>query len=217
MTPYTALYDDVMPELPGADLAVVLHQIKRTCNDFYERSLYARETLVPIDVVQGTATYTPIVSDPADFEIGKILGVRFNNGSAAGPVKLQSRTKHQLNIEVPNWDTRQGNPVYYTQGDIASVTLVYVPDAGYVGGLIITIAKLPIYLGVGIDTNIFEKFSEAIGAGIKQRMMRMAKKPWSNPPMALEYGKFFESEVSAAAVIAGRSFGSAPLRSRSYG
>lgn len=217
MTPYTALYDDVMPELPGADLAVVLHQIKRSCNDFYERSLYARETLPAIDIVQGTATYTPLPTDSTNFEIGKIIGARFNNGSAAGPARLQARSKHQLNVEIPNWDTRQGNPVYYTQSNISSLTLVYIPDAGYLGGLIVTIAKLPIYAGTGIDTDVFEKFSEAIGSGVKQRMMRMAKKPWSNPQMALEYGRFFDSEVSGAAAIAARSYGSAPLRSRSYG
>lgn len=216
MTPYTALYDDVMPELPGADLPIVLHQIKRTCNDFYERSLYGREVGAPINIVALTTSYTAVPLDAANFQVGKIIEVRFNNGSSAGPKKLEPRSQAQLDIEVPNWDTLTGDPCYYTQTAIDTMTLALIPNASYVGGLLVTIARLPQYAGAGIDTPIYDKFNETLGAGVKQRMMRMPKKPWSNPQLALEYGRIYESDLSAAAAIAARSYGAGRLRTRAW-
>lgn len=217
MTPYTALYDDVMTELPGADLPAVLHQIKRTCNDFYERSLYSRETLAGIDVVALTASYTPAPSDPSNFDIGKILEVRFNNGSTTGPKKLDPRTKAQLDIELPNWDTQTGNPRYYTQASLGDITLALIPDTSYAAALIVTIAKLPLYAGGGIDDAVFEKFGEGLGLGVKARMMRMPKKPWSNPALAGAYMLEYDREVAGAAMIAARNYGAGRLRTRCYG
>lgn len=216
MKAYSTLFDDVLPELPGADPAIVLHQIKRTVNDFYERSLFSRERIVA-NLVAGVATYVVGSSTPTDFDVGKVLDVRLNTGSSAGPQKMQPRTPQQLDIEMPNWDTQTGVPRYYTQSAIDTIVLVLIPNTSYVGGLIITISKLPTYAGIGYDDAVAEKFNEALGAGVKSRMMRMPKKPWSNPQLASQYGAFFDAEVGAAAIIAGRSYGRGRLRTRCYG
>lgn len=217
MTPYTTFYDDVMPELPGAELPVVLYQIKRVCKDFYERSLYSRETLPGINVVALTSSYSVVASDAANFEVGKILSVRFNNGSSAGPSKLDPRTKDQLDIELPNWDTQTGNPRYYTQTGVDNVTLALVPNTSYAAGLIVRVSKIPLSTGGGIDDFVYDKFGDEIGLGVKARMMRMPKKPWSNPVMAGAYMTEFDQEVAAAAMIAAREFGAGRLRTRAWG
>jgi hypothetical protein len=214
---YTTLFDDCMPELPGADAAMVLHAIKRVCNDFYERSLYSREILTPMNIVANQATYAAVSGDPTNFECGKIISVKMNTGSSAGPVKLEPRSTNQLDDELPNWSVQTGTPKYYTQTAIDNVVLAYVPDTSYTAGLLITISKLPLYAGGGIDDFVFEKFAEGLGAGVKSRMMRMPKKPWSNPNLAEEYGRYFDDEVSAAQAIASRSYGAGRLRTRAWG
>ena len=218
MKAYTTLYDDVVPELPGAELGMVLHQIKRTCNDFYERTLYSREVLPGINVVANTATYTVAPSDAANFEVGKILEVRLVSAASsnATPYKMLARTPEQLDIDMPDWDASTGAPKFYAQRAIDQVTLAYIPASASLAGLIVTIAKLPLYAGVGIDDAIYEKFSEALGYGVKGRMMRMPKKPWSNPTLATNYLAMFDNEVAGASAIAAKGFGRAPLRSRSY-
>lgn len=218
MKAYTTLYDDCTPELPGAEPALVLHYIKRTCNDFYERTLYSREVLAGISIVAGTATYTITASDTANFEVGKILEVRLISSSSSNltAYKMQARTPEQLDIDMPDWDTNTGSPRFYTQRAIDQLTLAYVPADSCPSGLIVTIAKLPLYAGAGIDDPIYEKFMEALGYGIKGRLMRMPKKPWSNPELSKQYLQMFENEVAGASAIAAKGFGRAPLRSRSY-
>lgn len=218
MKAYTTIYDDVVPELPGAETALVLHHIKRTCYDFYDRTLYARETLAGINVVSGTATYAVAPTDAANFKVGKVLGVRLGNASPATMMPtLYPRTKEQLDTEVPDWNITQGTPKYYMQTAVDSVTLAYIPDTSITGGLVVTISKLPIYAGGGIDDAIHERFVETIGWGVKARMMRMRKKPWSDPVAASDYDRMYTAEVAAAAAIAARGFGRAPLRTRAYG
>lgn len=219
MTPYTTLYDDVLPELPGAESALALHHIKRACNDFYERSLYSRETLAGQTITVNVATYSVVASDPSNFDCGKILEVSFwdSSGSMTKPKSLTPRTREQLTYEMPDWATRTGTPSAYTQPAIDRVTLAYTPDATYTGGLIVTIAKLPLYAGAGVDDAVFEKFNEVLAYGAKARMMRMPKKPWSNPKLAAEYRTMFDQEVGKAAAIAAKGYGRAPLRTRAYG
>lgn len=214
MKAYELFFDDVMPELPGAETALVLHHIKRMANDFYERSLYSREDLTPINVVANTATYSVASGAPTDFDVGKILTVRLNMGSAHGPKPLPARSKQQLNIDMPDWSTSTGTPKFYLQDAIDSLTLAKIPDASYTGGLLVKIAKLPKYDGAGIDDHVWSKFSESMAQGVKARMMRIQKKPWSNPGLAADYMREYNVEVAAAAAIAAKDFGGAPLRTR---
>ena len=218
MTPYTTFYDDVMPELPGCETALVLHHIKRTCNDFYERSLYSREVLAGINVVAGTGTYTAVPSDATNFDVCKILGVKLLDAAGqANPGKLFARTPDQLDEELPHWETRQGSVKYYAQRALDKVTLAYIPSTAVTSGLVITIAKLPKYGGGGIDDDVWQKFSESLAAGVKHRLMKMDKKPWSSPSKAVMYGEIFESEVAAAGAIAAKGYGRGPLRTKAWG
>jgi hypothetical protein len=215
---YTALYDDVLPELPGCEPTLALHHIKRACNDFYERSLYARETLAGINVVAQTATYAVAPTDATNFQVGKILRAQlFGFVGDTNPVTLDPKTPAELDLILPQWATASGSPRYYTQTAIDSMTLALVPATSTTGGLVVTIAKLPQYAGTGIDSAIYDKFGEEIAKGAKARLMRMKKKPWSDPEQAQVYQEMFDKEISAAAVIAARAYGRGRLRTRAWG
>jgi hypothetical protein len=219
VTPYTAFYDDVLPEMPGCTTTLALHHIKRTCNDFYERSLFGREDCALLDVVVATPSYTAVTLDPTNFDVTRVLEVRLKNTASTGikPKVLSPRSKAWLDQFMPDWDTQAGTPSAYMQTAANNVTLAYIPDTTYLAGLQISIAKVPNYAGAGIDDAVYGKFSESIALGIKARLMRMAKKPWTNDKMAPVYAQQFEGEVAAAAAIANVGYGRAVMRTRAWG
>jgi hypothetical protein len=219
MKTYASFFDDVLPELPGCTTEMALHHIKRTCNDFYERSLFGREECTPQDVVAGTSAHTALALDVANFEVSRILEVRLKDSSSADakPRKLDPRSKAWLDQVMPDWDTQQGTPKFYTQNSMDTVVLAYIPVNSLTAGLQISIAKVPLYTGTGVDDGVFSKFSESIAYGIKSRLMRMPKKPWSNDKLAADYARLFEGEVAAAAAIATNSFGRGVMRTKAWG
>jgi hypothetical protein len=214
MKAYTLLYDDVMPELPGCDLPLALHHIKRTCNDFYDSTMCSRETLALMDVTVNVPTYAIVPSDSANFDVDRVLEVRLLNGSRYK--KLDPTKRSTLDIFCEDWDTQTGTPTQYLQDAVNSVTLVKIPDTTITGGLKVTIAKVPLYAGAGIDDDIFAAYAETLAKGVKARLMRMAKKPWTNQVQGATYAKEYGIELSAAAVLAAKGFGRAPFRSRVY-
>jgi hypothetical protein len=216
MKAFTTFYDEVVPEIPGADLTLVLHHIKRVCIDFCQRSLFARDSLAAIDVVASTASYAIAPTDAVNFAINKVLEVRLNSGVGTRANRLSPRTPSQLDNELPDWDTATGQPMFFTQRDAGILTLAKVPSTSITGGLLVTISKIPLYAGAGVD-DATASWAESIGAGAKARLMRMPKKPWSNPALAERYERYYDQELAAATVIAEKAYGAAPLRTRSYG
>ena len=208
MTPYTQLYDDVMPELPGAAQALVLHHVKRACNDFYERSLFVRQDLTPINVLANTATYALAVTDPTNYDISKVMAVLLDGKP------LLPKTIEALDADSSNWRTQTGVSANYTQTALNSLTIAYVPVASITAGLKVTVAVVPQYGGAGIDDAVYNKWAEVIAAGVKYRLMQMRKKPWSDAQEADRLRRYFDSEVSGAAAVAARGHGRAPLRCR---
>jgi hypothetical protein len=215
MKAWTTFYDEVMPELPGAELPLVLHQIKKTCLDFYDSTTVSREVLALINVVANTADYTIVPTDAANFDVDRVLEVRYFNGSRF--VKLDPTNDSNANIDMPDWDTKTGTPTQFLQSTgPGKITLLRIPDTSITGGLKVKIAKVPLYAGAGIDDDVYAAYGETIAYGIKGRMMRMAKKPWSNPQLAQEYMRLYGVESSAAATFADKGYGKAPFRTRAY-
>src|SRR6202008_495466 len=69
---------DLLPRTPGAVRSVVLREFHNTCREFYEQSFSWRQTLAPVPLVSGTATYT-IPSPNADSEIVAVLGISIDS------------------------------------------------------------------------------------------------------------------------------------------
>jgi hypothetical protein len=208
MTPYTQLYDDCAPELPGVPPALLLHHIKRACNDFYERSLFVRQDLTPINVVANTATYALAVADPTNYDITKVMSVLLDGKP------LWPKTVEALDVDTPNWRTDNGVSANYTQTALNSLTIAYVPVASITAGLKVNVAVVPQYGGGGVDDAVYSKWAEVLAAGAKYRLMQMRKKPWSDAQEADRLRRYFDAETAGAAAVAARGHGRAPLRCR---
>lgn len=217
MTPWTTFLRDVLPELPGADQPLVLYHVKDTCYDFYARSLYGKQWVTPIDVVQGTASYAAAPVDSTNFATTKVLEVMYQDGSAGRSQKLDPKSADDLDRDLPHWRVCQGRVSCYTQNDVDDITLALIPACSTAGGLKVRIAYAPLPSGAGIDDKVYQRFSREIAAGVKSRLMIMPKKPWSNPQLASKYERDFDLAVAGAAAMAAKEFGRAPLRTRAWG
>ena len=223
MKAYTNLYDDVLPELPGIEVTLALHHIKRACQDFCSRSAFSRVTLPAINVTTSLATYSLAHPDPTNFEITKILVVEYE-GRRMTPktIEWMNDTPNDWNrntgdATLYSWRTQTGNPRFYIQQAIASLTLVAVPNHDTLSGLLVTISDQPSYTGVGINDDTWSAFAEDIGAGAKSRLMKMPNKPWSNAQAGHDYWVQFENAIGAAATMASKGYGRATLRTKAWG
>lgn len=211
MKAYTLFYDDVMPELPGAPLDLVLYNIKKTCAELYSQSLCGREWLAAVDTVASQPTYLVNTTDGVNFEYGQLTAVKYNGEP------LEAKSQILLDREDFKWREQTGTIYAYTMEDYNHVRLVKVPQSAEVGALVLQIARSPIATGGGIDDEIYRLWSDEIAAGVKGKLMRMARKPYSNAQLSREYLSTFRAAIGSAAAWAAKGAGTGPLRSRSYG
>lgn len=211
MKAYTLFYDDVMPELPGAPLDLVLYHIKKACADFYTQSACGREHLVAFDTVANQPTYLVNTTDGVNFEFGQVISVKYNG------VPLLPKSPMVLDREDFKWREQTGRIVSYTMEDFNHVRLVKVPDTAEVGAIAVEISRSPIATGGGIDDEIYRLYNDDIAAGVKARLMRISRKPYSNAGQARDYLRDYNNAVGSASAWAEKGAGAGPMRTRSYG
>lgn len=200
---WETLLNDVMPHLPGCEVAIAIHHIKRSAIEFCERSLYYRAEADPIDVAAGEREIG-IDAPVTGTVVVKVLDAYF------GDQELIHKTVDVLNVEQPDWRTAQGAPRFFTQ--LSPEALVFAPGPVAAGQLRMTVAMAPTYESSGIERYIPQHFTEGIAAGAVGRLMAMQKKPWTNGEFAGAFFERFQREITAAAAAADRSFCRAPLR-----
>lgn len=212
MKAFTLWYDDTMPELPGAEAALVANAIKRACIEFCERSQFHRQTLTAINVVSGTASYA-LTAPSAAYRICGVVEVQYD--LTTDQKELFPKTRDDLDAKLGlGWESLSGDVIYYLQDTINTVRLVRKPDEAITAGLVVRVAMAPDQAATEASDEIYNEFYDAIAAGAKYRLMLMPSKPWSNSQMAGFYRDRFESEIGAAQVRAARGYGRAPMRTR---
>jgi hypothetical protein len=202
-TKYTDLLDEVMPELPGAQTALVTNQIRNAVIAFCGGSDIWRAWLDPIDVVAAQNTYDVTVD--AGTDLVRLLSLKFDG------FLLTPRSEDALDAWRPRWRTEERRPEHYMQQDQDTVTLACVPPCSLAGGLLLSVSMQPDRNSKGFPGWIYSQYWEGITAGAKARMMLMPGKPWSNPKQAILYAQMFENETAAARADASKSL----VRSRS--
>jgi hypothetical protein len=196
-TQYTDLFDEVMPELPGAQVPMVTNAIRNSVIAFCNGSDIWRQWLDPIDVVAGNNTYD--IATDAGTDLVTLLSVKFDAHT------LSPRNEDALNHWHSRWRTELRRPQHYMMQDQNSFIVACVPPDNLPGGLLLSVSLQPARTSTSFPAWIYGQYWEGITAGAKARMMKMPEKPWSNPQAAAMYQASFDAETATARTDAARS------------
>lgn len=201
-TDFSTLYDDVMPEVAGAGVPIVLHALRRAARDFCAYSKVDRFELAPITTVAGTADYALMV--PTDTDLVEVLEVKRSTGDCRTPW-LKPILVDQM------WDeTDTGRPIFYSVSQDDVLTLIPIPNDG--SSIVVTVALAPLMTSNTITDQLALDWGHAIAMGAKAMLMAMPKKLWTDAGTAQGYRADFEAEKDMARLSGVRGKSRAPFR-----
>lgn len=205
MATWSQFLDDVMPEVPGASVALAERAIKSAALDFMLRTGLLRKTVSGIDH-PGGATPISIAASMGGSEIAtRVLGVWFEGKS------LPIKSAEELSQDWPDWNTRLGTPEFAVVESLDSLWLSPSPATAQTNKVSIRVIYAYSDVAASIPDTIFGLYSKEIAYGAKSRLLAMPKKPWTDQALAGAYAAIYSGAVDAGATRAGMP-GGARLR-----
>lgn len=206
LTTWDKFIPSVTPFVADCPGLVQIDALRKAAHDFCKETAAWSITNDPVSATANVAEYD--LDSPSGAVIVALEGVLYNG------VALTPKTPAQLDALLPNWAVATGTPSYYYRPSSASVVLVAMPEADAADAIVTRVAVAPDALtGTGVDSDISEKYIEAIAAGALARLLVMPGK-WANPQMAQVYAGVFRAAKSDARAIAYTANSSAQLRVR---
>jgi hypothetical protein len=191
MKTWADFLDDLMPELPGADVPIVEAALVRAAIEFCDKARVYRGDHPAIDAVaeQGTYSWEPTEEN---VEVCHIFHVWY-----AGE-QLTPRSGEYLADTYDYWPEETGTPAHYHVERTDALIVVPAPAEALEDAIVAKVALRPTLDATGIPDDLFAEYRGAIAAGAMSRLMRMQKKPWTNYEMANAYGQAFRSAIEDA-------------------
>jgi hypothetical protein len=207
-----SFYDHLLPELPGCTTAMLdLHLL-----------LWAREFCTTGHVWRADFDAVDLVADQPTYDLDA-------SETQSEAVKVIRLTVDDILLYDELWsDDSQadtgpkypaGHPPFTLSDTMLEITLLEdeIPTAAVTGGLEVYGSMRPKATATSLPDFFLQEHVEAMRMGVLSRLMRMAKKPWSNPALAQEYASQYQSLLQFAATNAQRGNTRAPLRVRKWG
>lgn len=201
MTKYEDMLDDVIPEVPGCSVDVAINALRNACMELFQKSWIYTQNQDPITTEVGTAEY-----DMDSFTNQRIVGVV---SAYLGDTPLIPLAEEMLNATNRHWATETGFVEGYMMTDSNLVRLYRIPEV--TGTLNMKVALAPNKKSTGIETFVYDLYSEGIAAGAKARLMTIPKKPFTDLNTSLMYRAQFAATVSDARWRARQSLTSSNL------
>lgn len=190
--------DYLMPELGGANAALVDLHLRRVIIDFCDKTGIYTELVTPINIVAGDYTYS-LTPATAGMSVVRAWSVWY--GTRRLHKGILSAVEDALK-RVPE----PGLPTHYTSVLPGEILVYPVPAESLAGGLTARLWLRPADDVTAIADWLGERYLDAFAAGAKARLMSMAEKPWSNADQAMMYRGEYMSARSDAKIEAYRSF-----------
>lgn len=178
--PFSALYDQILPYLPGATEPIVDSQIRKVVREFMKRTTILRETF-QFNTVAGTATYQ---LNPTFGQVSSVLDAFIDS--------------EQRPLGVSTEESRGPRPAEKPQAWYTMVphlfTLWPTPDAAYQ----ITLNAV-VSLGqtdTEIPEDIVKQYAETLAAGVLAMMFAMPGKPWTQAQAATSSGRMYHGMIN---------------------
>lgn len=176
---FSALYDQVLPYLPGAELAILDLQVRKVARDFMARTTIVREEF-DFTTVAGTPSYrlTPVYG-----EVASIIDVRLQDANWPLPVVPEERRATRSPGQPQGWYAALNSmPVLYP-----------TPDDAY--NMRIIAAVRPSLATNDLPEDIVLEHAETLAAGILSAMYAMPGKPWTKTDVAAASGRAYSNSV----------------------
>lgn len=221
-TAYTSFIPEVLPFCDGAPEKVIINAIRNAAIEFCDKSWIYIFNMPPIGVTANVQDVVINAALPAATAIAKVIQGYWN----AQPI--DAITRAEIVDEDATWRTRTGTSVckYLIKDGYTIASLMPIPSktvaAGggntiMVNGLSFTLALKPTRASLNVPDWLYELYLEDIAHGALARMYAMPKKAWTNANLAGTHKGKFDDAISAARVVASRSFTRSQNRNRATG
>ena len=198
MSALTDFHDLLLPELPGCTVAMVNLHLRETAREFCRKTSAWRQALTAVNTVAGQAAYT--LATPADSQLVRITELTVN-----GVLLWRDRETEKADSTAVEPKYGVTAPPFDLSADLTQLTLHAdeVPTAAVTGGLVVTAALAPTATAATVSDFLLTQYSEALRYGTLSRLMLMAKKPWTDRPLAGVYEQRWHEALNFAAYQAG--------------
>lgn len=181
--PFSRLYDQVLPYIPGAELPIVDVQIRKALREFMKRTTLIRETFA-FPTLQDAGNYQ---LTPTFGQVASVLQVFLDN-NVGDEIELPVRGE---DLRYAGLSSSQPNSWWTTVPSLLS--LYPTPDAAYTISVIaaITLKQDDTVFPEELVTN----YAEIIAAGTISAMMAMPGKPWTQSAGSQSAGRTFSDGI----------------------
>lgn len=209
MAIWSALFPDVLPQVPGCPSIIVTHELRRAAQEFFERTRAWRADLAATAVATGTSTVTLTPADVEEQAIVRLESAWYDgNRLEVVPASKMDDSFHD------DWRSHTGTPYVATQLQPGIVRLYPTPVADSVIGLKASVSLKPADGSTGIPDEIFAKYHPAIVVGAKGALFGYPDKAWRSDRQEKVCRERFEMAVGSAAIDAARAFGRGRVTAR---
>jgi hypothetical protein len=192
-----AYLDDLLrfcvPELPGAPDSLIVNALNdasvRLC-----RESACWNTWVDVTLESGVSEYslTPPETNSRAFTIRKAL---FNGR------EFRPTPEDQLAMINPAMFNQQGTPTTYWMSGINKVSVLPLPSDSDAGRVIkMRVSWTPTSAAKAFDSELMERYMDAILFGAKAKLMRQPGQTWSNEKLSAYYEMQTTIEVGKARI-----------------
>lgn len=183
---FSALYDHILPYLPGAELPVIDLHIRRVLREFYRRTTLWRETFEFATTTDRTYLLTPTSGN-----VHSVLSVSVD-GQRIDPLpESRQPTPAQIAAMDP------GVPCAWYSNYANMLSLDPTPTAG-IPISAVGVITIPLDLATTqFPEETYNDFCEPIAAGVIGEMMNMPGKPWTQEKSAGRFSGTFVRTVIA--------------------
>jgi len=190
MSSFSAYYDHLMPDLPGCTKALLDVHLLRVARDFCSKTGIWRQELTAVNLVATQATYT--LTTPSSSALVRVVRLTVAD-------ELLWLDGEDDNNEYPKYE--RNKPPFSLSNDLTQITLIAdeTPAASLALGLKTTATLQPSTTAITLPDFLLSQHMEAIKAGTLSGLMKMMKKPWSNPGLSGEYRNEWNTLTNRAA------------------
>ena len=182
---------DVSSRVPGATKLEIDSAVRSVIREFCSKTLLYIRQLTPIDIVDGTGTYT--LTAPTGYAIVGVERVEIN-GQYLDPTSLDL-----LNRSPENWQTDESSqPLEYMVDAEKVLRLKQIPDTSYTSGLVVWANLKPTPTGDTIPDFIYDDWYETIMNGAVSFLLRMPNKVWTSIDGSEYYNGIYDGYLSEA-------------------